>query len=648
MKQRMALLLTATLLSGCQLPFFGGISGGVRMVARASTDDPARLSGLPGDEAMALESLDETGYSRMGLADATFSLDVADYEAGAEEQVKDQVFADYVTALSHAQKAGAYNVLPSVNVIDGITKQVNDGVYARLELLLEQSQKAELRRKLYAAFKGALDAHPGDAEWGRLVARTAASLKLAGEGPDLPVDLQAVEAKALDEFTADALRSKPIGFYTWSDPLKTIFQADRMLQSRVPLEQGGSPDDKAIREAALAGQLFASQTDLREAYDKVAHFYERMTNPFMAFSPSAIAALKPASLSWDDLSSSPETRQTLFQTLKGAAVDGMFLEFSLLPPSRSVETQLFAEDPEAGDGDLMAFFIKRIREGKVSLAPKADSGFYQYQQYALEALLKPDQNPEGQKIAFGDKYLKRLEEAFKTGIAKARETHAKQIGWGPQPTSAPPPPMKPHFFVEPIPTVYKRYGDMYAFLEREVLPQFPADALAQAKLVTETGEGKPVPEEIAAAKRLMYGLYLVSTASLGLTPDASLPLSADERKTAMAEAKDWLSHYQTDPRLAVDTRVAVPVTVAEPTPGHKVIRFWGTAGVTLVKIKAEFVKRPNPSSGEPEPAGYLVAADKFVAFERPYEKGVLNRDEYRKILDTSATFDEAMKRLQGS
>lgn len=647
MKRHTALVLTAALLSGCQLPFFGGAPGGVRMVARAATDDPNRLSGLPGDEAMALQSLDDTGYNHMRMAEATFSLDVADYEAGAEEKVKDQVFADYVTALSHAQSAGASNVLPSVNLIDGITKQVNDGVYARLELLLEQSKKAELRRKLYAAFKAALDAHPGDPEWGKLVARTAASLKLAGEGPDLPADVQAVETKALDEFTSDALRSKPIGFYTWSDPLKTIFQADRMLQSRVPLQADAGPDDKAVREAALAGQIFASQPELRDAYDQVAHFYERMTNPFMAFSPSAIAALKPTTISWDDLANSPESRQTLYQTLKGSPAEGMFMEFSLLPPSRSVETKLFADEPPPEGEDLMAYFIRRIKDGSVSLAPRDDSGFYQYQQYALEALLKPDKNPEGTKITFGDKYLKRLEEAFKTGIAKARETHAKQIGWGPQPTSVPPPPMKPHFFVEPIPTVYKRYGDMYAFLEREVLPQFPADALAQAKLVTETGEGKPVPEEIAAAKRLMYGLYLVSTASLGLTPDASLTLSADERKTALNEAKDWLSHYQTDPRLAVDTRVAVPVAVAESN-GHKVIRFWGTAGVTLVKIKAEFVKQPSGSSGDPEPAGYLVAADKFVAFERPYEKGVLNRDEYRQILDSSATFEEAMKRLQGN
>jgi hypothetical protein len=643
----MALLVTAILLSGCQLPWFGGAPSGLRLVARTDQDTLARLQGLPVDEARALSSLRPEGYDGMDMKNATFKLEVADYEAGPEEQVKDVLFADYLTALSRAQAAGANRVLPSVNLIDGITKQINDGLYARLELVLEQTRKAELRRKLYAALKAARDAHPGDKEWTTLVARAAASLKLAGEGPELDAEVQAAEDKALAEFTADALRSKPIGFYTWSDPLRTIFQADRMLQSRVPLDTAEGPIDPALREASLAGSVMATQPELAQAYDQVAHFYERMTNPFMAYSPTAIAKAKPANLGWDALSNDASARLKLYNSLKASPPEGMFMEFSLLPPSRSSEVTFFAKEPPPEGMDLMAYFIQGIRSGKVSLAPKADSGFYQYQQYALEALLKPDQNPEGQKIAFGEKYLKRLEEAFKTGIAKARETHAKQIGWGPQPTSAPPPPMKPRLFVEPIVTVYKRYGDMYAFLEREVLPLFPAEAL-QVKPLKEGGEGdRTLPDEVAEAKRLMYGLYLVGAANLGLTPDADLKLSDDERAKAMAAAQTWLLHYQEDARLAVDTRVAVPVTVAEPTPGHKVIRFWGTAGVTLVKIQAEFVQKPSGGYGEPEPAGYLVAADKFVAFERPYEKGVLNRDEYRRILDTSKTLDEAMRRLQG-
>src|SRR5205085_10419804 len=120
-----------------------------------------------------------------------------------------------------------------------------------------------------------------------------------------------------------------------------------------------------------------------------------------------------------------------------------------------------------------------IRAGRVSLAPKADSGFYDYQQHALEALLTADKNPEAAKVAFGPKYLKRLEEAFKTGLAKARETHAKQadvVGA----TSVHLPPTKPRLFVEPLPTVYLRYGAIYDYLERQVLPLFPEASLKDA------------------------------------------------------------------------------------------------------------------------------------------------------------------------
>jgi hypothetical protein len=647
MNKHLAIVMTTVLLSGCQWPGFGGSpAGGLRMVARTATDTLAGLRGLPADEAYALQTLTPEGYQGWRMQDATFKLDVADYEPGAEEKVKDALYADYLTALSRAQAAGADRVLPSVNLIDGVTKQINDGLYARLELLLEQSQKAALRRELYAAFKAGLDAHPGDPEWRALAARVAAGLQLAGEPVTLEGDLSIAQAAALAEFTQDALRSKPIGFYTWRDPLRTIFQADRMLQTRVELDKDGVPQDPALRQAALAGQAMAGRPALVDAYDRVVRFYERMTNPLMGFSPTAVAALKPAELSWEALAGDPAARRTLYDRLTAGRGEGMVMEFSLLPPSRSVETTLFAEDPPP-DGDLMAHFIRRIREGRVSLAPKPDSGFYQYQQHALEALLTPDKNPEGTKITFGEKYLKRLEEAFKTGIAKARETHSKQLGWGPQPVSVPPPPAKPRLFVEPVITVYKRYGDMYAFLEKSVLPLFPAETLAAARPLSESGEGdRPVPDEVAAAKRLMYGLYLVGAANLGLAPAADLALTADERAQAIDEAKTWLLHYHQDARLAVDTRVAVPVAVVEPSPGRKVIRFWGTAGVTLVKVQAEFVQAPPGAYGTPEPAGYLVAADKFVAFDRPYDKGVLNRDEYRQILDTSTTFDEALKRLQ--
>lgn len=653
MKRSAALFLTAVLLSGCQLPFFGPQPGpeGLKLLARSEQDTLQNLRGLPGDQLAALRTLTPGGYSEYGtpidLADARFKLEVADFESGAEEKLKDVVFADYLTALSRAQAAGFDNVLPSLNLVDGLAKQINDGLYARLELIVERDRKAALRRRLFDAFEQMAEAHPEDQEWQALAGRLAASLSLAGEAPGVTGALKTAMDDQLARFDADALRSKPLGFYTLNDDLKRIFRADRMLQTKVELEAQGARVAPAVREASLAASVMAGNPALATAYDETARFYQRMTNPFSAYSPTALVPLKPAALSWEALATQGEARQAYFEAIKAARTPGMFLNFSVLPPSRSTETTLFATDPPPDD-DLMGHLIRRIREGAISLAPQPDSGFYQYQQHALEALLTPDKNPESAKIAFGEKYLKRLEEAFKTGLTKARETHGKQLDVGPVATSAPPPPMKPRFFVEPVVTVYKRYGDMYAFLEKEVLPLFPAETLSGAKTLTETGEGeRGLAEEVKGARRMMYGLYLVGQASLGLSPDPALPLGEAERAQALDEARQWLATYHQDPRMAADTRVSIPVGVSEPTPGQKFIHFWGTAGVTLVKVKAEYTQPPKNAFGQPEPATYFVAADKFVAFKRPYDKGVLDRAEYRRILDGSKTMAEAVRKLEG-
>jgi hypothetical protein len=642
MHRSLSLVVATLLLGGCQSPFFANPGAdGTRMVARSDQDTLANLHALSTSDAQALASLDVKVNQP-----ATFKLDVADFEAGNEEQLKDVVYADYMTAVSHAQAAGFSNVLPSVNLVDGVAKQVNDSVYARLELIEEQDRKADLRRRLYAAFRKAYDAHPDDAEWKKLLIRAAASLKLAGESPDLPSGLQGDLDAEMADFDAHPDESKPIGFYTLNDALFRIFQADRELHRNVPLEDQGAPVDAGLRQAALAGSVMAQDSDLSQAYDKVSTFYQKMANPLDAFSPTAVAHLKPSSRSWDDLASKADARMDLYQSFKGALEDGMNMNFSLFPSSRAPESTLFSK-VQAPDHDLMALLIDAIRSGQVSLKPTDNSGFYQYQEYALEALLKPESTPEGKKITFGDKYLKRLEEAFKTGLTKARETQIKQFPPVAEPTSVEIK-VHPQLFVEPLITVYKRYGDMYDFLEREVLPLFSADELKGAKPLTESGDGSDdVPTTIAKAKRLMYGLYLVGADNLGIAELESIPLDDQTRTTAVAEAKDWLSHLPQDQRLAADTRVSIPVSIGKNDAGQKVIRFWGTGGVTFVKVKVEYDKLPNTMYGGAtgEPATYFVTADKFLSFERPYDKGVLTRSEYRHILDTSKTWEEAQKRL---
>ena len=147
-------------------------------------------------------------------------------------------------------------------------------------------------------------------------------------------------------------------------------------------------------------------------------------------------------------------------------------------------------------------------------------------------------------------------------------------------------------------------------------------------------------ERVAMAKQLMFGLYLVACDELGLVPEAEVP----EPEKALAAAKLWLAGYQHDPLITYDTRVAVPVKLSADEP--RMVTYWGTAGVTMTKVQFTFDHKPDGST-ESEPATYFVAADKFISFQRPLAKGLLDRAAYRQVLDGAPSLSEAMKRLSG-
>lgn len=643
-------IIISLLLTGCQgWPFGSPIAAdGIRLQARTGADTQATLQPMPEDQRRALDSLDANGYIMgympMSMANATFTLDTVPYE-GSEKQLEGVVFSDYMAALAAAQRNGVTSAVPSLNLIDGVCKQLNDGVYARLELLWEQQQAAPLRKQLLTALVSAWTTHPDDPQWQAMLARVALAARLAGETPELPAAMQARVDQELATFEQDEARSKPLGFYTLTDDLKRTYRSDRALQTLVYL---GNPatgiQHDNVREAALARSLVAKDPTLGQALDHTGSFYQRMANPFRAFSPTTLPL--PLETDWAALADNPERRTAFYDAASAAKGSGMLNAYGFIPPSGSVEDALFDKAPP-NEPDLMAYLIREIKAGTVSLAPTPASGFYQYQEFALEALLTPEKQPEGRKIHFGDAYLKRLEEAFKTGLAKARETQVKQTCWMcSEPTSVPPPPPKPRMFVEPIGTVYKRYGDMYAFLERQVLPLFPAESLDAAHPLDESGEGtRSVRAQVAYARQLMYGLYLVSADQLGLDPEG-LTLEAKAQSEALAAAKAWLAGYQADPLIAMDTRVAVPIR--QNDDADPLVTYWGTAGVTMVKLQFNFDKLPLGTYGTPEPATYFVAADKFLTFTRRRSKGLLDRAGYRAILDGAKTLGEATHKLEGS
>jgi hypothetical protein len=124
-----------------------------------------------------------------------------------------------------------------------------------------------------------------------------------------------------------------------------------------------------------------------------------------------------------------------------------------------------------------------------------------------------------------------------------------------------------------------------------------------------------------------------------------------DAESAVSEAKDWVAAASQNPELGRDARFAVPISADSPDKSPRMIYCWGTAGISLLKAEAKFVSRPGyqkptPAPVEFVPASYYLAADKFMAFTVPYEKGPLTREQFRHVLDTSKDLDDAKARLK--
>lgn len=248
-------------------------------------------------------------------------------------------------------------LLPSVNLIDGKAKQFDDGLYAALDQAYYQGLEqrlvshVEFVRRLREAVVDGTPAH----DW-----LTAALLLADGdeETASAPVEVR----RLVDNFLADESRSKPIGFYTWSDTLKRCFRFLRFLQRQFVTQ----PSELAIPRALAAA--LAGDESLMADYRRAVDFYARLTNPRVC--------LSVADLIGSDAAEAGDLKALAKQKHVSRP------EVALFPPATSRETVLFDKLFPFGlpaDVNLMRELINRIRSGEVDLRPAADSGWYDYQ-----------------------------------------------------------------------------------------------------------------------------------------------------------------------------------------------------------------------------------------------------------------------------
>jgi hypothetical protein len=515
----------------------------------------------------------------------------------------------------------------SASMLAQKAKQFDDGLYAAVELAARDGAgdfagKSGLIRET-AAHLGTLD--PGAA-----ASVFLAAAKLGGLGLEPPAPHESGVEKALSDFEADALRSKPLGFYTWSDDLKAIFRQDKMLQSKL--------DDPAGVQALAS--FLASNATHRRTYENYLGFVERLTNPY----PPEMSDLR----SRLDASASPMSRGE---------------EPIFFPPSQSHETEFLKKlgylDKPLPDGfDLMREFIAAIRKGKVELTPRENSGWYDYQTFALETLAAPDRADERERLELTSAYRKHLEDLFKGILALTRETHVKQLEMlcaGAGFDSTPKIRVQPVLDVEPLATYYRRRADSYRFIREALAGFFGAGALDKMRRLTREGPVKTsLARELADIEGLFWGAYSVSADQIGLTPDIEASAgglgSADANRDFF---QNWRQNLKSDADLSRDARMMVPVFY---DIGRRKTKVWVFLGWADRPLQASFAQRPTVEVLDG--AGQAVSGKsyrlEFGSLERPmaypvmaevYVSRLLDRDEFRRHCDLNQTRTKILENL---
>lgn len=557
----------------------------------------------------------------------------------------------FPTRAAALEALGDREAIASMEVVNGALKPFNDGLYAAIELAVENGSDASLVNKraiLDALLETMLArAEAGDDPAWQATVDLAASLLMVNEEPMLSEDTQVAALRAMDDFEQDSFLSTPIGFYTWSDPLRQVFARDRFLQYQL----GG--DERPFDTAFAVAEALRDDENLRLDYERLLRLYAGLTNPSRHFAPTALADFidsREGQAIDEGAFESAHPELTVVDPACGAT-------YSWLPPSDSPERKLLASDYCDGNRpeNLLARLIEAIQSGEVDLTPSEASGWYDWQLYALETLLVPERAPENEHLLLTQAYKDKLVETFKSVLIQTRETHVKQLEPVVTRGSGSPEPVDvyPLLPVEPFPTFFLRTARAYGFVKNVLVATLGEEALSNISRLHEDGSRAEasLAEELDEKAQLLYGLHMVAAASIGMADT----LSEDERenldlKAVEASARSWLDAWRTDPDVLVDPRVAVPLVRDDDAA---VVRNLGVVGVKVIHMHASFPEGYEPelvSGGCPirhfVPFEPYLLVEQTVEFTTPLTAPPLTRDEFRALLSGQRTLDDMVRALE--
>jgi len=649
----------------------------------------------------------ELGYGDFYFngSDSVIKLDITEANNESEKGMLDKLYPTM-----QALAAGfpyPQSILPSIDLLDRYTKTNDDSVYAAIELAFYDGDGVYPGGKqgLLSAILTQVLEQPASSGRDLAAALLAAAIEIGGGETQAAGAVDPLKTTLMDKFFEDPIKSKPLGFYNEHDTLKLVFMRDRLLQQsfgwgnqQTGLTWSGETADTELMAMAVIAAVLDDNADLLEAYGKYQRVAERLTNPTSNLdlrdmlpyrdqfgSPAALRAALESSPAWQK---KVEGRNASNQTNAGVA---------FWPFSYSKEGVLMSRVPPdaIASTNMMDLFTDAIRSGEIDLAPLDDSGWYDYQVYALETFLLPDRAHEYQNLLLTGLYKKRLKNAFEALITQRRETHIKQLEIGVGLVSVPPPPPTPLLRVEPVTTHYLRTARGYAMLLAAMSDVLGDEAFGEIMLAD--GSTAAVTE-LDQACAVFYGLHMIACCDIGIPCDLSVgeldnlaclsppeeltdelllawPVAADPaigeaeallRIAACQYAEQWLDGLWDGEFLAADPRVIVPVFY---DPNSKHLRCWAVLGVKLLKLEASYAKEPRVIGARQndrmltraeamqqlangtglaslnwEPLERFIPSYEFAEVE--IGGTPLTREEFREICDQGATRDGIIAALE--
>ncbi len=527
------------------------------------------------------------------------------------------------------------------------TLQVDSGKFISASVLAQKAKMfdASLVAAVEMAADSGLGKSPGKAQLISAVAKelSASDLVQAGTPPQVifaaeqfqsspiavPASIQSGVKAMLLAFQADELRSKPTGFYSWTERLSEIFRRDRMLQSELRGRTG----------IELLARILYDNPRVREAYGAHLQLATQLTNPFgekdLRAVVSEIARKQPVT-----------------------AEMGIYF----FPPSVSHEGELikrlYGNRPIPPGFDLMDELIRQVQAGNVALRPGQNSGWYDYQTWALEPMIRPEESPEFSNLELDESYRAQLIELFKGILSLTRETHVKQLEI-PKPGAAPLLPgivVYPELSAEPLATYYQRRAIGYRFIREVINSAFGTGALANMRRLTAEGpQAESLDAELSCMESLFRGAYFVVSREIGQTADASAFGGGISADADAGRFKNWSANINTDREVGQDVRMMVPIFY---DVGRRKTKVWVFLGWSRRPLSISFARQPRVVEVF-DSSGHTVSPDRInIAFEsldfkidypvmaETYVSRILSRAAFRALCDRCQQAADILKHLQ--